>query len=50
MKYRFFAGVGIGDRQEEVIEVPDDEDVEEYFNGWLEQYLSCGWEKIKEVE
>ena len=50
MKYKFFAGVGLQGQQEEIIEVPEGEDVEEYFDAWLEQYLNCGWEKIEEVE
>ena len=49
MKYRFFIGIsGIVGGYNEIVEVPEGEDVEEYLDGWLQQNLDYGYEKVEE--
>ena len=50
MKYRFYSRAGFAEVYEEIVEVPNDESVEDYFDPWVEQNVDFGFEKIEEVE
>lgn len=51
MEVKFYVSVGIGEGQEEIVELPDDytnDDIEEEFLEWRAGYVDSCWIKLDE--
>lgn len=52
MKVEFYLGIGFANAEhKEIVDIPDstpEEEIEEYFNDWMTNYLDCGWSIVED--